>query len=467
MIREREKVIERGSVIFQALLSMGCFYIAWLINDLYINPTQGGLREYQIIFILILPIWYVLLDHLGMGRMARTRMYSYIFFEYFSVVGIGNALLFIVAGILEMQDISRWVMVSFMGINFFVLFVYKAMAYKTMKILRGRGYNYKHVIIIADKDSIYFIDRIIETKDWGYKLLFIVTNSPVVEKKYGHRFQIIPDNGSLPTIIDEGVVDEVMFCKGDFNQDKIRDLVNLCAEVGVTFRMQSELLSLVGGRSYMSYFNQLPFLTFMSTPNNYLALKMKSIMDYIGAFLILLLISPVLLFIAISIKIDDGGPIFFKQVRVGQNGRKFFCLKFRTMVTNAEDLKDSLMDQNEQEGPVFKMKDDPRVTKVGRFLRKSSLDELPQFFNVLKGEMSIVGPRPPVPKEVEEYERWQRRRLSMKPGITCIWQVSGRNDIPFEQWMKMDMQYIDTWSLKLDFMLFLKTFKVMVVKDGQ
>jgi len=136
------------------------------------------------------------------------------------------------------------------------------------------------------------------------------------------------------------------------------------------------------------------------------------------------------------------------------------------MVTNAEALKGSLMDQNEQTGPVFKIKNDPRVTRVGRFLRKTSLDELPQFINVLRGEMSVVGPRPPVPAEVEVYERWQRRRLSMKPGITCIWQVSGRNNIPFDQWMKMDMQYIDTWSLKLDFILFIKTLKVMVTGDG-
>ncbi|HHU57440.1 MAG TPA: sugar transferase, partial [Bacteroidales bacterium] len=140
---------------------------------------------------------------------------------------------------------------------------------------------------------------------------------------------------------------------------------------------------------------------------------------------------------------------------------------FRTMVVNAEELREELMEQNEMDGPVFKITHDPRVTRVGRFLRKTSLDELPQFFNVLMGEMSVVGPRPPLPDEVREYERWQLRRLSMKPGITCIWQVSGRNNIPFEEWMRMDLEYIDTWSLKLDFVLFLKTIRTMVRGDGK
>jgi exopolysaccharide biosynthesis polyprenyl glycosylphosphotransferase len=189
-------------------------------------------------------------------------------------------------------------------------------------------------------------------------------------------------------------------------------------------------------------------------------------LDFTISILVLLIISPVLLVIAILIK-SDGGPVFFSQKRVGLNGRQFYCYKFRTMVENAESLQSSLITQNEQTGPVFKIRNDPRVTKIGRFLRKTSLDEIPQFFNVLKGEMSVVGPRPPLPAEVTQYQRWQNRRLSMKPGITCIWQVSGRNSIPFEQWMKMDMQYIDAWSLKLDVVILFRTIKTILTGDGQ
>ncbi len=467
MIREREKVINKGSVIFQTLLTMIGFYLSWIFTNVYFGSLDDNFHEYRIVFILIAPIWYLLLEHFGMGKMARIKMYSSIFFEYISVVGFGSALLFIIIGVLEMHQISKWVMIIFIITNFLTLFFYKVFVYKIMKIVRGKGYNYKHVIIIADKESVYFIDRLISTKDWGFRILAIISDSKLIREKYGNIYQIIPNNESLKNIIDNSVVDEVMFCKGDYHLDKIREIVNLCAEVGIIFRMQSEIINLTGKRSQLTYFNQLPFLTFMNTPDNYLALKVKSLMDYCGAFFILLVNFPIFILIGFAIKIDDGGNIFFSQTRVGQNGRMFQCLKFRTMIHNAEDLKESLKEQNEQEGPVFKIKNDPRVTRVGRFLRKTSLDELPQFFNVLKGEMSIVGPRPPLPSEVERYERWQRRRLSMKPGITCIWQVSGRNNIPFEQWMKMDMQYIDSWSLQLDIILFLRTLKAVVIKDGQ
>jgi exopolysaccharide biosynthesis polyprenyl glycosylphosphotransferase len=179
------------------------------------------------------------------------------------------------------------------------------------------------------------------------------------------------------------------------------------------------------------------------------------------------MISPVMLLIAVLIKLEDGGPVLFRQVRVGRHGRLFKCFKFRTMVINAEELKEKLMALNEQDGPVFKIKNDPRITKIGRFLRKTSLDELPQFFNVLIGDMSIVGPRPPVPSEVKQYERNLIRRLSINPGITCIWQVSGRNNVPFDRWMEMDMEYIDNWSLALDMKIILKTIKIVFKSDGQ
>ncbi len=467
MIKEREKVIEKGSVMFQTLLSFLSFNIALYLSQYYVDNVNYAVKECNNISYLILPMWYLLLDHFGMGRMLRIKMYSNVFIEYFTIICLGEASLFVFIGIMGYNNISPFVLILFAVVNFIFLFVYKVTVYKTMKVLRGKGYNYRQVVIIADEDSDYFVDRIIDTKDWGYKIKAIITDSEVLKNKYKRLCTIIPEREPFAATIDSEVIDEVLFCKSNFNQDKIRDIINICSEVGITFRIQSELLNIASSRSHISYINQFPFLTFMNTPDNYLALKMKCAMDYIGAFFIIMMISPILIIIALAIKLDDGGPVFFKQTRVGKNGRLFYCIKFRTMVTNAEALKASLMDQNEQKGPVFKMKNDPRVTKVGRFLRKTSLDELPQFFNVLKGEMSIVGPRPPIPAEVKEYERWQRRRLSMKPGITCIWQVSGRNDIPFEQWMKMDMQYIDSWSLKLDVLLFFRTFKVMLIRDGQ
>jgi len=193
---------------------------------------------------------------------------------------------------------------------------------------------------------------------------------------------------------------------------------------------------------------------------------MKRTFDVFFSFSVIVLVSPLFIIIAIAIWFNDRGPVFFIQERVGLNGRCFRIFKFRTMVANAEALKVSLLGLNEQTGPVFKIKNDPRVTRVGRFLRKTSLDELPQFYNVIRGEMSIVGPRPPISSEVEMYKLWQKRRLTMKPGITCTWQVSGRNNIPFNQWMKLDLDYIDNWSFTWDAVLIIKTIKAIFIGSG-
>jgi len=175
-----------------------------------------------------------------------------------------------------------------------------------------------------------------------------------------------------------------------------------------------------------------------------------------------------LLLIVIAIKLTSKGPVIFKQKRVGLRGREFNIYKFRTMVQDAEKLRPLLEAQNEMDGPVFKIKKDPRITAIGKLLRKTGLDEVPQFFNVLKGDMSLVGPRPPLPGEVAQYQRWQLRRLSMRPGITCIWQIApNRNNITFDEWMKLDLQYIDSWSLKIDFMLLIKTIQTVAKGSGQ
>jgi lipopolysaccharide/colanic/teichoic acid biosynthesis glycosyltransferase len=171
--------------------------------------------------------------------------------------------------------------------------------------------------------------------------------------------------------------------------------------------------------------------------------------------------------VALLVKLTSPGPVIFRQVRCGLGGRKFVLYKFRSMIVEAEEVKNRLNHLNEMSGPVFKLSNDPRCTTIGKWLRKFSIDELPQLVNILKGDMSFVGPRPPIPEEVEQYERWQRRRLSMKPGLTCLWQAQGRNDIDFDEWMKLDLQYIDTWSLLLDFKICLRTIPIVLLGRGR
>lgn len=187
----------------------------------------------------------------------------------------------------------------------------------------------------------------------------------------------------------------------------------------------------------------------------------KRIIDIIGAGSGLLLLSPVIAIVACAVKFTSKGPVFFSQKRVGKKGQLFDMYKFRSMVVNAEELKEKLANQNEMSGPMFKMKDDPRVTKVGKFIRKTSLDELPQLWNILKGDMSLVGPRPSLPKEVNQFEKWMYKRLTVKPGLTCYWQVSGRNNIDFEDWMKLDISYVEDRNLWIDIKLIFKTVLVL------
>ncbi|WP_374044435.1 sugar transferase [uncultured Clostridium sp.] len=187
----------------------------------------------------------------------------------------------------------------------------------------------------------------------------------------------------------------------------------------------------------------------------------KKIIDFSLSAVALVILSPLLLIVAILIKLESNGPVIFSQKRVGLNGKEFKMYKFRSMVVNAEELKEKLAKQNEMSGPMFKMKDDPRVTKIGKFIRKTSIDELPQLINILKGDMSLVGPRPSLPKEVAEFEPWMLERLNVKPGLTCYWQVSGRNNIDFIEWMKLDLKYVKDRSFLLDLKLIIKTFSVL------
>ena len=196
--------------------------------------------------------------------------------------------------------------------------------------------------------------------------------------------------------------------------------------------------------------------------SNILYEVIKRIIDIVASFTGLILLSPLILIVSMLIKLESKGEVIFKQKRVGLNGKEFYMYKFRSMVINAEELKEQLESQNEMSGPMFKIKDDPRITKVGKFMRKTSIDELPQLINVIKGDMSLVGPRPSLPKEVEKFEQWMMERLEVKPGLTCIWQISGRNNIDFEDWMKLDIKYVRERSFKLDMKLILKTVLVLL-----
>ena len=467
MIKEREQQINNIFGVIDVALSVLAFAVAFVIRDKFFEPPISARNEYIIIGLLIIPTWFILIKSVHLAEIHRTKSYSIIFASYLRVVVIGMGVIFLAVFLFKLTNISRLAVLFFGILNLISLFSLRITVYRVMKYFRVKGYNSRNVVIIADDSSEEFIERIKDNKEWGYILKYIITNSTYLYKKYKDEVKVHTERINMRNLIDIDVIDEVIYCKNEINQNKLKSFIHDCEEVGVVFRMQSQLFSKSTTKAHLNHFDDTPFLTFDNTPSDHFAFKVKNTLSVIGAFLILLVWSPMMLGIALAIKLTSKGPVFFKQKRVGLRGRTFYMYKFRTMVTNAESLKASLMDQNEADGPVFKIKDDPRITKIGKLLRKTGMDELPQFYNVLIGDMSLVGPRPPVPEEVKQYERWQLRRLSMKPGITCTWQIKpNRNDISFEDWMKMDLQYIDNWSNKLDLVLFFKTIRTILKGSG-
>ena len=467
MIKEREQQINNIFGVFDVFLSLLTFIGAFLIRNAFFEPPIAASQEYIIIGLIILPTWFILIKSVRLAEMHRTKTYSMILASYLRVVLIGLGVIFLSVFLLKLNNISRFMVLFFGVLNLLTLFSVRIMAYKAMKYFRIKGYNTRNVVLLADDTSEDFIERIIANKEWGYIIKYVITNSSYLYKKYRDVYSVHPERVSLRNLLDIDIIDEVIYCKNEINQSSLKNLIHDCEEVGVVFRMQSQLFSKSATKVHLNHFGETPFITFDNTPSDHFAFKVKNVFSVVVAFFILLIWAPVMIAIAVLIKLNSKGPVFFKQKRVGLRGRTFYMYKFRTMVANAEALKASLMDKNEADGPAFKIKNDPRITSIGRFLRKSGLDELPQFINVLIGDMSLVGPRPPIPEEVKQYERWQLRRLSMKPGITCTWQIKeNRNDISFDDWMKMDLQYIDNWSYKLDLVLFFKTIKTILKGSG-
>lgn len=247
---------------------------------------------------------------------------------------------------------------------------------------------------------------------------------------------------------------------------QMQEVVSACERVGMPFALPLHSLRFERARLLSSSPARDGYLHYMSTAWKPMQYAVKRLMDIFASAVALFILSPVLLIVAAAIKLTSKGPVLFKQKRVGLHGATFDLLKFRSMVTNAEELKAKLMEKNEQTGPVFKMKNDPRITRIGHFIRKYSIDELPQLINILRGDMTIVGPRPAVLSEVAQYKAWQRRRLSVRPGLTCYWQVGGRNSIGFEEWMRLDLRYVDNWNLAVDIQLILQTFPAVLAGRG-
>ena len=455
--------------LFEFLIVVVSILISYFIIKHFFNPhPQINSLEFFFFFIFLCVSWFVVSRITAMALIPRTQRYRTVFFQFVQGNFIIMLCLIAIKYIFGFSTIPLIFILVYISISLAATFLFRLTVFHFLKIYRENGYNLHHVLIIADAFSDPIIERLIKQKEWGFNINGIITKSRLIRAKFGGDINIYSDPEYIKTILDSNVIDEVIYCRSFIDEGLIKKIVDICNEVGIIFRLQSSISPLEPLEIQLKTLSSSSYLTLVDTPSNKISLIIKNVTDIYFSLLSLILLSPLFLLIAILIRIDSKGPIFFKQERIGLRGRKFKLIKFRTMVSNAEALLDALKEKNEMDGPAFKMRNDPRITRLGWLLRKTNMDELPQLYNVLVGEMSLIGPRPPLEAEVKKYERWQLRRLSVKPGITCSWQViPNRNDVKFENWMLMDLKYIDNWSLAKDFLLFLKTINTIFFATGR
>lgn len=385
-----------------------------------------------------------------------------LFFVFLSI-----SILFFFNPVVEPMPVGLYLLVNIVLQSALYAGWYKYNHYRRTDFSAGNSRPAKSVIIVgASGRGKRAADLILKYPDLNVEILGFVD----YHKKNLWRYRDLPLIGhpdQMEEIIACRQVDYVIMAAEAEDFGPSQQLFNRVEKMGVNICLLPDIYTADLSRCRPSSINgQSVLLYHTSHEHCSTRLFFKEIMDRVGAFCGLLIASPILLLSALAIKLETKGPVFFNQIRSGKNGKIFKMLKLRTMVADADLQKEKLSHLNEMTGPVFKIKNDPRITRVGRILRKLSIDEFPQFINILKGDMSLVGPRPPLPKEVANFEPWQRRKLSVKPGATCLWQINGRNHVDFEKWMKLDLEYIDNWSLREDARILLKTFPAVLKGDG-
>lgn len=407
---------------------------------------------------------------------TKQKAYSYLRFtsikKEFKIVAkttfFGVFILFAAFFLFRLGYIPRSYIVIFALVNFISLSLEKLILFYAVKVFRKKGKNRKKIVVVGTGNRAKnFIETVEKNLGWGLDIIGLISGD---KSKVGMDFygcEVIGRNDEIEKILHQNPVDEVIICVSTKRFDQIRDILECCEREGVQVRLNSDFFGKIAKKVKVDHIHGLPIISFITVPDNEWALYIKRLLDIFISGFLLVVFSPLFLIITLLVRFTSKGSIFYQWNVVGLNKKPFKSWKFRTMVPNADQIKSDLKDYNIMKGPVFKLKNDPRITKIGKILRKYSLDELPQLWSVLKGDMSLVGPRPAGPHELERYKSWHRRKLSIKPGITCLWQISGRNEISdFNDWVRLDVEYIENWSLPLDLKILLKTIPAVFRGTG-
>jgi exopolysaccharide biosynthesis polyprenyl glycosylphosphotransferase len=421
---------------------------------------SGQFGDYIFLFAVIIVIFSIQMTYRGLYRLHSQSSFVDDFFKIVKSVFIAFMIAIGLLFLLKTSIIySRLVIVIFSISMVVIASLMRCVKMAVMMSFKKSGRLTRNVLIIGGGRIGTVIHKFLsERKASGYRVIGFLDD-------YQKGSMILGKIDQLETIIQRNHVDDI-YITIPSERDTINQLLSKIRKYDVDIKIIPEMYNFVTSSIQFHRTDAYPYMEVVRTPLKGMNLFLKRVVDIVLSFLGIIISLPVFAVTALLIKLDSRGPIIFKQKRIGKNGVPFNIYKFRSMVVDAEKLQSRLMDQNEADGPVFKIKNDPRVTRVGRWIRKYSIDELPQLFNVLKGDMSLIGPRPPLPHEVEKYTDYHWRRLDVKPGISGLWQVSGRSDLSFEEWVNLDIYYIENWSIALDIKILLRTIPTVLFSKG-
>jgi exopolysaccharide biosynthesis polyprenyl glycosylphosphotransferase len=472
---QRHKVRLVFAIADLALLGLA-FELAYLIRSrlelehlFYILPSVVALLLVWSMGVWVaLASWWEIYDHIDT---AHPRV---ILRDAFRQCLLGAASLVLFEYLLRL-DLSRSFVAMFAGSTWVLICLFRLNAGRLVGMVRREFAAPHYVMVVGLGQAARRIGQQLEdAASYGIRLTGFLAEAPHANAPAADLPSAVQLDGSYPVhplselhdLLRGHIIDEIIFAMDDSRSlAELEEVFLMCDEEGVRTRVAVDFFPHVNSRIYLDRLGASSLLTFSATPHDELRLLIKRVTDIGLAGAALLLVCPVMLAVGLIIRLTSKGPAIFRQERCGLNGRRFTFYKFRSMCEDAESMRASL-EHLSQRQLALKIPNDPRLTAVGRWLRKFSIDEWPQLWNVLKGDMSLVGPRPAIPEEVEQYQRWQRRRLRMRPGLTCLWAVSGRDNVDFETWMRMDMQYIDSWSLALDWKIMLRTIPQVLSGRG-
>lgn len=477
MISQRRRLLINALMLFDLLSFVFCFLLVTSLVDL--PAEKNTLVQFfamrvsvlnVVLFVALLAIWNAILSW---SKLYSSRRLSSLWRNVVDIIkatSVGTLAVFVPAMLFQVTMINARFFLVFLVTICAVTIMSRVVLRHGLQLLRVKGMNLRALVIVGtNRRAIRLAHKILSRPEIGYRLAgFVDDNDGNTPEFNNSGYPLVADFKGFPDYLRNNVVDEVLICLPmKSHYEHAADIISRCEEHGIIVRFLSDLFNLKLAWSRTDQFEREPIITLCTGHMSEGGEFVKRAVDFVLSLLLIIVFSPMLLITALLVKFTSEGPVFFVQERLGLNKHRFGVYKFRSMCSDAEKLQAELEHLNEVKGASFKIKNDPRITPIGKILRKTSIDELPQLFNVLKGEMSLVGPRPLPVRDYEGFDKdWHRRRFSVRPGITCLWQISGRSNISFDRWMEMDMEYIDNWSLWLDFKILIGTIPAVLKGSG-